>query len=570
MKKTPVRNGGDVLLELFQMKGFDHIFCSPLSVWAPLWEALARHRESTGTEAPRYINCRHEVLAVGLASGYYKATGRPQIVLLPTGMGVLNGAMAIRGAYQERVPMIILAPDSFGLGENPHLDPGPEWPYLLSDLGGPVRFTEKIVKWGKEIKNPRDLISDFMRACYFADMVPRGPTLLSIPFELLMTPMDFALPPDISPQPLVTAEASVRSLAETLLQSKNPIVIAEHACRSREDIDTLTRFSELLGAPVFEYPYPMYKNFPRTHPLHGSYAGEDILHNADCILLIGCNAPWHPPLVSLPETTKVIILEEDPLRPRAPYWGYKTDVCIAGDIRANLENLCRYIEEAIGESPGKAEEIAARDKHWREFNARNRQPTILSETVPGMVSATSLFRMLAEILPDNSVIVDEIIAQGMLMMQHLFTKDSFSHYRGAAGGLGTAIPTALGIKLADPAKPVVCIIGDGSFSYEPVLSCLGCSQQYKLPILIVICNNQGFASQTWNTRKYFPEGAAIRTGKFYGDVIEPTPDYGKIAAAFDAYGERVPESENLRPALERGMAAVNAGRLAIIDVTVQP
>jgi len=570
MRKAPVRNGGDVLLELFQMKGFEHIFCSPLSVWAPLWEALARQRETTGTESPRYINCRHEVLAVGMASGYYKATGRPQIVLLPTGMGVLNAAMAIRGAYQERIPMIILAPDSFGLGENPHLDPGPEWPYLLSDLGGPVRFSENIVKWGKEIKNPRDLISDFMRACYFAEMVPRGPTLLSIPFELLMAPMDFALPPDITPQPLLTAESSLRSLATTLLQSKNPIIITEHAGRNQEEINLLIRFAELTGVPVFEYPYPMYKNFPRMHPLHGSYAGEDILQQADCILLVGCNAPWHPPGVDMPETTNVIVMEEDPLRPRAPYWGYQTDVCIAGDIRANLESLCRYIEEIIIKTPGKAEEIDARAKHWHECNAKSRQPVNLSETASGMVAAAPLFRILAEILPDDTAIVDEIIAQGMLMMQHLFTNDSFRHYRGAAGGLGTAGPTALGIKLADPSKTAVCIIGDGSFNYEPVLSCLGCSQQYNLPILIVICNNQGFVSQTWNTRKYFPQGFALRTGSFYGDVIAPTPDYWKIAAAFDAYGERIAESENLKAALERGMAAVSQGRTAVIDVILEP
>lgn len=569
MEKAQLRNGGGVLLELFQMKGFDHIFCSPLSVWAPLWEALARHKECTGSESPRYFNCRHEVLAVGMASGYYKATGRPQLVLLPTSMGVLNAAMAIRGTYQERIPMIILAPDSFGLGEIPHLDPGPEWPYLLSDLGGPVRFSENIVKWAKEIKNPRDLISDFMRACYFAEMVPRGPTLLSIPFELLMTPMDFPIPADITPQPLVTAGASLKSLAITLLQSKNPIVITEHAGRGHEDIDILIRFAELLGVPVFEYPYPMYKNFPRIHPLHGSYAGEGILKNADCILLVGCNAPWHPPLADLPETTQVIVMEEDPLRPRAPYWGYKTDVCFAGDIRTNLENLCRYLAEEIREMPGKAEEIEARAKHWREFNTGSRQPDTLPETSAGSIAAASLFRMLAEILPDDTVIVDEIIAQGMLMMQYLFTNDSFRHYRGAAGGLGTAIPTALGIKLADPSKPVVCIIGDGSFNYEPVLACLGCAEQYTLPILIVICNNRGFVSQTWNTRKYFPEGAAVRTGEFYGDVIEPTPDYGGIAAAFGGYGERVEAPEQLMPALERGMEAVNRGRLAIIDVFLQ-
>lgn len=570
MGKAPGRNGGNVLLELFQMKGFDFIFCSPLSVWAPLWEALAREKERTNTESPRYTNCRHEVLAVGLASGYYKATGRPQIVLLPTGMGVLNAAMAIRGAYQERVPMIILAPDSISLGENPALDPGPEWPYLLADLGGPVRLTENIVKWSKEIKNPRDLISDFMRACYFAEMLPRGPVLLSIPFEILMAPMDFPVPADIKPEPLVAPDVTLRNLAEMLAQSKNPIIVTEHAGRSKDEVAILTELAELLGMPVFEYPYPMYKNFPRTHPLHGQFLGEDILRNADFILLVGCNAPWHPPLIDLPETAKVVLMEEDPLRPRAPYWGYKTDICIAGDLKSNLERLCDYIILEIEDATQRLVDIQLRTKRWMKYHEKSLLQDTEQEMPSRPIPAAALFRMLSEMLPDDTVIIDEIIAQGMLMMQHLFTNETFSHYRGSAGGLGTGIPTALGIKLAEPSKFVVCFIGDGSFNYNPIPASLGFSQQHNLPILIVVCNNQGFASQTWNTQKYFPEGSAVKTGSFYGDVIGPTPDYWKIAAAFDGYGERVEETEKLRGALERGIEAVTEGRLAVIDVILEP
>ncbi len=136
MDKIDPMNGAEALLELMKTQGMDFIFCSPLSVWAPLWEALAKQKEIEKTESPRYINCRHETLAVGLASGYYKATGRPQAALLATSLGVLNGSMAIRAAYQERIPMLILAPESISYGEMPERDPGPEWPSLLVDLKG--------------------------------------------------------------------------------------------------------------------------------------------------------------------------------------------------------------------------------------------------------------------------------------------------------------------------------------------------------------------------------------------------------------------------------------------------
>ena len=139
MTQTATVNGAEALLELFRAQGTDYIFCSPIAAWAPLWEALAKRKATTNIETPQYLNCRHEILAVGLASGYYKATGRTQAVLLPTGLGVLNGAMAMRSAFHEHIPMVIVSPDTLTHGAVPGLDPGPEWPTLLVDLAGPVR-----------------------------------------------------------------------------------------------------------------------------------------------------------------------------------------------------------------------------------------------------------------------------------------------------------------------------------------------------------------------------------------------------------------------------------------------
>ena len=96
------------------------------------------------------------------------------------------------------------------------------------------------------------------------------------------------------------------------------------------------------------------------------------------------------------------------------------------------------------------------------------------------------------------------------MIQHLFRERDFSHIRGWAGALGTGLPTALGVKLARPKDMVVCVIGDGAFNYNPVPACLGLAQQYGVPILVIICNNQGYVSQEWNLYKYFPSGYALR------------------------------------------------------------
>jgi acetolactate synthase-1/2/3 large subunit len=99
------KNGAEVLLEQLECQGADCIFASPIAVMAPVWEAVARR----GNEMKlRYFRCRHELLAVSLASGYYKATGRSQIVFLPTSLGVQNGSMALGTAMQERTPMTVM------------------------------------------------------------------------------------------------------------------------------------------------------------------------------------------------------------------------------------------------------------------------------------------------------------------------------------------------------------------------------------------------------------------------------------------------------------------------------
>ena len=186
------------------------------------------------------------------------------------------------------------------------------------------------------------------------------------------------------------------------------------------------------------------------------------------------------------------------------------------------------------------------------------------------IHAALLFDSLHALLPDGSVIVDEIVAQVPAMIHHLFRERDFSHIRGWAGALGTGLSTALGVKLARPHDMVVCVIGDGAFNYNPIPACLGLAQQYRVPVLVIICNNQGYVSQEWNLYKSFPSGHALRENNPYGRVIEPTPDYAAMAPAFGAHGECVNQPAQLEAALGRAITAVQAGRLALLDVRLEP
>ena len=566
---TATRNGAEVVLDLLKAHGTDCVFASPIAVMAPFWEALADRRARGEAETPRYFQCRHETLAVGLASGYYKVTGRPQAVFLPTGLGVLHGAMALRTAFQERTPMTVLSPDTLTYGEVPALDPGPEWPSLLVDFPGPARDGELCVKWAKEAKTPGDLANEIRRALYFAEAIPKGPTLVSVPFDLLMSPIQLEPRPVIAPRPVQAAPEQLDEIAALLAASAEPIIITEHGGRTPAESAALVALAEALSAPIFEFIMPAYHNAPRTHPLVMPGVVEPVLDRADAIVVAGSNAPWHPPLAALRPECAVIQFEEDPLRPRSAYWGYRTTHAVAGEREPSLRGIAERVRRRLPSTPGD------RAGRWKEYKdgvlAQGvRDADAALAQVEGAVPAAALFRALHRALPESSSIVDEIVAQIPQMTQFLFESKPFRQYRGWTGALGTSLGTALGVKLARPADTVVCVIGDGALHYNPVPAALGFAQQNGLPILIVVCDNRGYFSQTWNVYKYFGDGAAVRSGRFTGNVIEPTPDYAKLAEAYGGVGERVEKAADLESAIDRALAAVASGKTALLDVFVTP
>ncbi len=464
--------------------------------------------------------------------------------------------------------MTILSPDTLTYGEDPNADPGPEWPSLLVDLFGPARNGEAVVKWSKRARTPSELVHELRRACFIAESVPLGPTLLEIPFDLLVGDGHSEIPAWVPPPPVVAPVEVVDQAAQILAGAASPLIITEHGGRTDDERGALVRIAEALSAPVFEFMMPAYHNFPRSHPLYGAGPVEAVVGEADAILLAGCNAPWHPPHPALRPGCAVIHLEEDPMRPRAAYWGYPTTRALPGNLAGNLYALADNLEMRSTATPEAAERWAGYTQSVRAKGIQEARQASAHAT--DFVPAATLFRELHDVLPEDAICVDEIIAQVPQMIQFLYERKPLAQYRGWAGALGTSLGTALGVKLARPQQLVVSIVGDGAWHYNPVPAALGFAQEYSVALLIVLCNNQQYASQTWNVLKYYPDSAAVREGNFVGNVIAPIPDYVKVAEAYGGAGERVQKSDTLRTALQHALKVVASGKTFLLDVIVNP
>jgi acetolactate synthase-1/2/3 large subunit len=394
---------------------------------------------------------------------------------------------------------------------------------------------------------------------------PKGPVFVSLPMEYLFDKMTKNAATENVPIPAPVADsAAIDELATLLAGAKNPLIITEEAGREPGVVERLVELAELLGAGVVESRASSYINFPRTHPLHAGFEPQEFLQEADAILLLGVIAPWHPASKKLNPATKVAVLSDNPLRSQLPYWGFQVNQILTGEIEGSLKQLLEAVKKRAAKG---SSEAAQRAETWRSRRAARRdswKEDALKRKDQKPIDTRWVTYELAQVMPSDAIVVEETITHRLSIHRYLDMLKPGTFFAGCIGGLGTG--TALGVKAANPKRPVLCLIGDGAFNYDPGLAALGVCQEHNLPILIVLFNNYGYHSQKSGVPRYFPEGFAVKNQDFIGISIDPSPDYAMVARAFEGYGEKVEDPGEVRAALQRGLKAVAGGQMALIDV----
>jgi len=561
-------SGAETLLRVLRAMGVERIFASPGSDWAPLWEALAKLH---WPDVPEYLSSRHEETAVGMATGYAKATGKLPAVVLHTTVGALHATMGVRAALHERIPMVVLAGESIGFAEGAHSVMGRQWLRLLTDVGGPARLMEHCVKWSFGLNTSVILPHTVQRACQLAMAAPKGPVFVSVPTEFLMEAMSTDAPAAVLAVPPAAQPAAIEDLARVLSEAKNPVLITEEAGKSTSAVQSLVAIAELLGAPVLDAWQPYYVNFPRDHPLYGGVVAEDmgeVLREADLVFLVEAVAPWHPPSALPGPHARVVVLGEDPLHSNLPFWGFRTDLIVAGELDASLAALVEQLKKVVPSSSRKASAERWRGRHEKRRNELRAQARAAGDRKT--LDNRWVGHELNEVMPPDAIFVDETITHRLDVVRLLDRLQPGSFFETSYGGLGLGLGMALGIKHALPGRTVIMAIGDGAFHYNPVPASFGASQEHRLPILILLFDNAGYLSQKGDVVREYPNGNAVRTKKFAGTSIEPKPDYVALARAFGGHGEKVEKPGELRPALLRGFQSVAKGQLALVHLVLEP
>jgi acetolactate synthase-1/2/3 large subunit len=557
--------------------GVDYIFANLGTDHVSLIEEMARW-DKEGRKHPEMILCPHEVVAVHMAGGYALATGRAQAVLVHVDAGTANACMAIQNLFRYRLPVMLFA------GRAPHTLHGEltgsrdTYVHFVQDPFDIASIVRPYVKWEYSLPSGIVVKEALARASAFAQSDPPGPVYMMLPRETLAEEWDDVDMPDYPPARYGSVQsggiepARVDAIAEQLMAAKNPVALTAYLGRKPQAVAVLDRLARTCGIRVAEFN-SIDLNIPQDSPC---FAGSDplpLLETADLGLLLDSDVPFVPQYAKRANAIKWIQIDIDPLKADFPMWGFRTDMRAQGDCAIVLQQVLDAVEARADDAFRKR--IAERVAGWndmREAAARKRATAGANKGVSGALNPAFVFATLGGKLSQDDVILNEAIRNGPVLQEHITRTKPQSYVGLAGGGLGFSGGMALGLKLAQPKRRIVQVIGDGGFHFSSPDSVYAVAQQYQIPILTIVLDNGGWQAVKSAVQRVYPKGTAAETDQFHSRLTSGRQgdrrDFSEVAKAFGAYGECVNEPDELASAIDRAFAALGDGKAAVLHVHV--
>jgi benzoylformate decarboxylase len=478
----------------------------------------------------RYVLALQEGCAVAMADGFARATGQAAFCNLHSAVGIGHAMGNLFTAFRNQAPLVIT------VGQQARaLLPGN--PFLGATEA--ASFPRPYVKWSVEPARAEDVPAAIAHAHAVAMTRPRGPTFVSIPMDDWGVATSPAAPrrvsADTAPDPAAIAEVAAR-----LAHAKRPVIVAGAEVDDEGAGPELVALAERLRAPVWTAPFASRLGFPEDHSLFAGFlpaaphAVGEALAGFDAVLVAGAPVfTFHVAGVCalFGSGTPVIQLTTDPEAAAAAGEGF----AILGALRFALPALAAALPEPARAAP----------------------PPRARALLPPQADALPAERLLAalrEAMPASAVLVEEAPSHRPAMHAHLPVTGWGGFFTMASGGLGYALPAAMGVALARPGVRVAALIGDGSMMYSP--QALWTAAQHALPVLILVLNNGGYGAMRSFSRVLGVEGAP-------GIEVEGV-DFVALARSMGVPALRIEREAELGAALEAGFAAPGPMLLDVI------
>jgi len=520
------------VLELLRSRSMTTIFGNPGSTELPMLREFPQDF--------RYVLGLQEATVVGLADGYAQASGRPTLVNLHTAPGVGNAMGAIFNAQANKSPLVITA--------------GQQYRSLMTLQANltnrdATRMPHPLVKWSYEPPRAQDVPHALLRAIHSSSLPPRGPSFLSIPMDDWGVEVEDDALAHQSARTVTGAALpgpeAIERLCEQLRGAERPALVAGPEIDAGGGWEAAVRLAERQRLTVYATPAPGGGRigFPEDHPLFAGIlppavlpVGE-MLAAHDFVLTVGTSVfPYYPnvpgPLLA-PGTELVAIMSDPDEAARAPMGD-----AILADPALTLAALAEQVGDSDRQPP---------------------TPRPPAEPAPDSdpISPSTAVQVLAEAFPPDGIVVLESPSATLALRNQLRLSAPGSYYFSSGGGLGFGMPAAIGVQLAQPSRPVVCVIGEGSAQYA--IQALWTAAAYDVPVTFLVLRNDEYAILKWFGMLEDIVGAP--------GLDLPALDCAAVAKGYGVTSQVAGDAGELGQALS---AALASGKPELVEVKVAP
>ncbi|QKX58212.1 uncharacterized protein TRUGW13939_05333, partial [Talaromyces rugulosus] len=583
----PAQTTSIQLTSAFQA-GVQYVFANLGADHPPILEAMITGHNQRKDQWPTVITCPNEMVALSMADGYARSTGKPQCVIVHVDVGTQGLAAAVHNASCGRAPVLIFAGLSPYTLEGEERGSRTEYIHWIQDVPDQKQIISQYCRYTGEIKTGKNVKQIVNRALQWAMSDPKGPVYLMGAREVMEQ--------EIEPYTLdqrqwvpVTGAAlpanAVEMIANELVDAKEPLAIVGYNGRNAQSVKELVTLADTVkGLRVLDTAGSE-MSFPADHPswLGMRFGNHEAIKTADFILIVDCDVPWVPTVCKPKDSAKVVHLDVDPLKQQIPMFYLPSIATYKVDSTTAFKQIHEYIaSNAALIQTLSSDEISARQKHVEEEYRRNLKAIADSAAVPSggddaYLNSHYLISELRKAAPQDAIWAIEAVTQTLPVADQLQCSIHNSWINCGGGGLGWSGGGALGIKLAsddqhggkNKGKFVCQIVGDGTYLFSIPGSVYWIARRYQIPILTIVLNNKGWNAPRRSLLLVHPDGEGSKaTNEDLNLSFDPSPDYpgiAKAAAGGELWAGRASTVKELSEQLPKAIQSVLSGKSAVLE-----
>ena len=549
----PVMTGKRAMMEMLRAEGVEYIFGNPGTSESPIMDALEDFPDL------KYMLTTQEGVAMGMADGYARATGKPSFVNLHIDTGLANGISLLTNAYEGGTPLVLTS----GNKDVRKLAEG------RTEL---VNMVKEFTKWSVEVTHPEQVPSVMRRAFTEAITPPTAPVYVSFSANALDDEAEMEIVPSAPGYFRVGPDGrAIEAASRVLSGATSPVMLVADGVARSQAVAEAVRLAELLGARVYATAFSEV-NFPTSHP---QFLGQinpampesrELLATADAVLAVGTSVFsgfFYFSGSVLGRDTKLIHIDSNAgeIGKSEP-----TDIGILGDPKVAMAELAEALdadmsgsakEAAKGRAVSASEAKAAKNAAW--------QQSVKARWDLSPMSAERMMTEIAGALPSDTIIANDAVTTGASIFGAMEFDEPGSIFGITGGALGWGMGGGMGVKLANPDRPVVAVVGDGSSMMT--VQALWTAANANIPVIYVICNNRTYRVLKLNMNVYKRHvlGEKQPRSQYLGADFPIPMNIAGIAEAIGVHGRKIEDPADLAPALRQ---ALDLGRPAVLDVSI--